>query len=280
MSQQRSSTPTTPPPSSTAIDNPTSRNSSDVNLNILPSFRVPGGRVQIRTQTDNDSSSEATSDADVWTVGPLPDIVEGELETAEHLLVHQEYMKRQVEPATPWVLVPNIRDVTNEAIVIIKKPTASKMKHHLLHPALFRHIQGLETLDDFAQMVGAPLDWKEQYERALEDRGGPVQRAVRRFRGLLENAPETEVQNGFSEIVMKMDVALQLGELVLNSDTKVVVGGILAYSQYDLRSQTDVNFLNDDGLRVLATEVNTMKTFSEEEMWHKESRGSLSNASC
>ncbi|KAH6573640.1 hypothetical protein BASA62_002855 [Batrachochytrium salamandrivorans] len=47
---------------------------------------------------------------------------------------------------------------------------------------------------------------------------------------------------------------------------KIIVGGILARYQYDLRSKTDPHFLNTEGLDLIASEAKTHRTFPPGEM--------------
>ncbi|KAH6580295.1 hypothetical protein BASA61_009726 [Batrachochytrium salamandrivorans] len=57
------------------------------------------------------------------------------------------------------------------------------------------------------------------------------------------------------------------------SKTNIIVGGILARYQYDLRSKTDPHFLNTEGLDLIASEATTHPTFPPGEMWYHSSRG-------
>ena len=59
----------------------------------------------------------------------------------------------------------------------------------------------------------------------------------------------------------------------VKSETKIIIGGILAKYEYDLRSQTDVHFTNSIGVNLLATEVKTRQTLVEGDMWYRNSRG-------
>jgi hypothetical protein len=61
--------------------------------------------------------------------------------------------------------------------------------------------------------------------------------------------------------------------LVSNSETKIIVGGILAGYEYDVRSKCDPHFVNADGGHLIASEVKTLRTFGPGEMWYHSSRG-------
>jgi len=51
------------------------------------------------------------------------------------------------------------------------------------------------------------------------------------------------------------------------------VGGLLAREEYDLRSQTDVCFLNTNDQPIIATEAKTNPAFPERQLWYHKSRG-------
>jgi hypothetical protein len=61
--------------------------------------------------------------------------------------------------------------------------------------------------------------------------------------------------------------------LVASSETKIIVGGILARYEYDIRSKCDPHFLNANGVHLMASEVKTHRTFPMREMWYHSSRG-------
>jgi hypothetical protein len=80
------------------------------------------------------------------------------------------------------------------------------------------------------------------------------------FLALAKSTPEQTIQAGFSALVIGIAKTLQV-HLREDRETKVVVGGILACSEYDIRSQTDPYFINNDDETVLASEVKTSRTF-------------------
>jgi hypothetical protein len=57
------------------------------------------------------------------------------------------------------------------------------------------------------------------------------------------------------------------------SETKIIVGGILAIYQYDLRGKTDSHFRSTSGLNLIASEAKTHRAFGLAEMWYRCSRG-------
>lgn len=62
-------------------------------------------------------------------------------------------------------------------------------------------------------------------------------------------------------------------DLDTSSETKIIVGGILARYQYDLRSKTDPHFLITSGMNLIASEVKPHRAFAPREMWYHDTRG-------
>ena len=92
------------------------------------------------------------------------------------------------------------------------------------------------------------------------------------FSALPENTLEADIQWQFGGLVSTISGRLGV-VLVSSSETKIIVGGILARYEYDIRSKTDPHFLNADGVHLIATEVKTRRTFGLGEMWYHSSRG-------
>jgi len=89
---------------------------------------------------------------------------------------------------------------------------------------------------------------------------------------LADDAAESDIQSRFIDIVQAISVYLDIN-LDTSAETKIIVGGILARYQYDLRSKTEPHFLNTSGLNLIASEAKTHRTFGLGEMWYHGSRG-------
>ena len=256
--------------------NPPSETHSDPPQPIEPTFRGVDEDVIVRTRQDYVTlSTHDDSETEGWMTGPFPEVDEVEIQTEELWAIHQSNLKGEIESNGRWAFDPDIRDVNDPTIVMIEKPTASQFKHHVLHPSLYRNIQGLTSLDYFARLVGAPEDWEARYERACQFRPDSIKRTSRLLSQLPRDSPETRIETKLSDAIIAMNTALEQVELQSERENKVVVGGTLAYSQYDVKSQTDLYFTNLAGECVLATEIKTDRSFPEGEIWYKKSRGSL-----
>ncbi|KAH9256477.1 hypothetical protein BASA81_005391 [Batrachochytrium salamandrivorans] len=95
---------------------------------------------------------------------------------------------------------------------------------------------------------------------------------MNRFRNLPDDTLEGDIQSGFSGLVNIVAASLRV-RIGPRSKTNIIVGGILARYQYDLRSKTDPHFLNTEGLDLIASEATTHRTFPPGEMWYHSSRG-------
>jgi hypothetical protein len=86
------------------------------------------------------------------------------------------------------------------------------------------------------------------------------------------NSSESDIQTQFIGLVSSISLLLRA---VLSgfSEKKLIVGGILARYEYDIRSQCDPFFTNAQKIPLLASEVKTHRTFGEGDMWYHSSRG-------
>ena len=235
---------------------------------ISPS--IPGSHI-IRTYpkdyADTDTESEGESQIDVD-----PEDEEQE-STSARLQQNQQFMDRQITSGetSAWILeTQNWKATEVLDVVLIRKPTASNLSHRLLNPYIYRNIQNVGSLHDLATLLNTPDNWENMYANMVEN--GRILRMLNRFRALPDDTAESTIQSQFISLVSA--IANTLGvDLDSDSENKIIVGGMLARYQYDLRSKTDPRFLNPDGLVLLASEAKTHRTFAPGEMWYHGSRG-------
>jgi hypothetical protein len=188
---------------------------------------------------------------------------------------NQQYMDQQITPPSgensAWILEPQAWETAERsAVVLIKKPTASNLSHRLLNPLIYRNIHTAGTLDDLSSLLDTPDDWEVFYNQVVAD--GRIIRNLNRFSALADDTAESDIQSRFIGLVSTIADRLDI-DLDTSSETKIIVGGILARYQYDLRSKTDPHFLNTSGLNLIASEAKTHRTFGLGEMWYHGSRG-------
>jgi hypothetical protein len=118
--------------------------------------------------------------------------------------------------------------------------------------------------------LDTPYDWELRYNQVVAD--GYIIDQMNDFRNLPDDTLESDIQSEFINLVGVIARSLRV-RIRSKSETKVIVGGMLARYQYDLRSKTDPHFLNTSGLNLIASEAKTHRTFGEGEMWYHRSRG-------
>lgn len=218
-------------------------------------------------QSDTESEGEAQFEADTED--------EELLSISTRLQQNQLYMDQQINPPSgeisAWILESQSwKTADGSNVVLIRKPTASNLSHRLLNPFIYRNIQSAGTLNNLAILLDVSDDWEVRYNQVVAD--GYIKRQLNRFSALDEDASESVIQSRFIGLVKCISTYLRI-DLDTNSETKIIVGGILSRYQYDLRSKTDPHFLNTGGLNLIASEAKTHRTFSLGEMWYHGSRG-------
>ena len=101
--------------------------------------------------------------------------------------------------------------------------------------------------------------------------GSAVRIAFDDLKSLPREAGESSISSEFTKLVANMSTMLGV-HIHTRAETKVIVGGILALGNYDVRSSTDIHLLKN-GRNVLATEIKTDQTFPLGEVWYRKSRG-------
>jgi hypothetical protein len=237
---------------------------------IIPS--LPDARL-VRTyskdyaDTDTESEGEAQFEVDSED--------EEHYSISTRLQQNQQYMDDQITPSSgehsSWLLEPQSWTTTEGTnVVLVRKPTASNLSHRLLNPFIYRNIQNVGTLHALATLLDTPDDWETKYNQVVED--GFIIRKLNRFSSLPENTLEADIQAQFIGLVEAIARSLDV-DLVSSSETKIIVGGILARYQYDLRSNSDPHFLDTNGVHLIASEAKTHRTFAPGEMWYHSARG-------
>ena len=230
-----------------------------------PIYYVPGGIRDVRVYTtdiavdaEGDSATSETSDEE-----PSPTV------DVESLCL--EHNSNIVDAkAKSFKISQNYNNKRGEYVYLIESPTASHISHKLLHPSLYRNIKNVGSLDALAQMINAPEIWNEIYEIKVA-RDKTLIKRLHDFQALAKNAQETYIQGRLTDLILS--VAHCLGFPVRTClDRNIIVGGILAREQYDIRGLADPYYENFDGDHVLATETKTEESFGERHMWYHKSR--------
>ena len=203
------------------------------------------------------------------------DLEEENQSISTRLRQNQDYFDTQLEQQTgtnsAWTVSRQPWKTADEKdVILIKRPTASCLSHRLLNPYIYRNIKDVGSLDNLASLLEAPNDWESIYKTVVAKRF--VVDKLNQFIALPDSTLEATIQNEFNGIVHFVSAAL--GSCIFSkSQTKVIVGGILARHEYDLRSATDPHFFYKDNVDILASEIKTQRSFPLEDMWYHGSRG-------
>lgn len=158
----------------------------------------------------------------------------------------------------------------DSSFILMRNPTTSQiMDHRVLHPALFCQIQKLDSLDQLAQMVGAPSDWEAKYEQLIPG-NETIQEYFTDFRNLPESAPENVVQSAFYNLFFSIRYYTKsFGQYMQGKPC--VVGGLLASEEYDILTESGyIVYLGEEP--VLATEIASTRSFNAITRWYQDSQ--------
>lgn len=228
-------------------------------------FSVPGGARAVRVhQTQyadiekSDSVEEEFSD-------------ESELAKADDVisLCLKHNTKIFDEKSVSYKMIAQNISIMDKEIYLIENPTASHINHKMLHPSLYRNVKDVGSLDDFAALIGAPRNWMGIYQERVVG-NLEVLTALKQLKKSAYNASEAFIQDSFSKLVHYLSVKLGC-DVRPCRETQVIVGGIAAREEFDIRGNVDPYFLNSDGQPVLATEVKTDVSFGAQHVWYHKS---------
>jgi hypothetical protein len=239
----------------------------------IPAPSLPDAHI-VRTYPKDYAASDTESEGEAhFEVDTIEE--EEQHSISRRLQQNQEYMDQQTTPLagenSGWMLEPQSWETTEGTpVVLITQPAASNMSHRLLNPFIYRNIRNVGTLNDLAALLDTPDDWEERCNNVIAD--SRIVSQMEYFRNLPDDTAESTIQVHFVGLVSAISV--YLGILILpDTETKIIVGGILARVQYDLRSKTDPHVLNTSGRNLIASEAKTHRTFGIGEMWYHQSRG-------
>ncbi|KAI9339391.1 hypothetical protein BDR26DRAFT_862349 [Obelidium mucronatum] len=227
----------------------------------------------IRTYPKDYAASDTESEREAQFEVDSEDEAQQSIST--RLQQNQQFMDQQIIPPSgensAWILEPQPWQTSEGTdVVLIRKPTASNLSHRLLNPHIYRHFKNAGTLVDLAVLLYTPDDWEERYNQVVAD--GDILRDLDDFRSLPDDTAESTIQWQFGGLVSAIARGLRV-RIRPDSETKIIVGGILARYQYDIRSKTDPHFLNVSGKNLIASEAKTNRTFASGEMWYHGPRG-------
>ncbi len=223
------------------------------------------GSLTISTYTD----PSVISETDILLQDDCND--EGNISAALRLEENREFMDSLMAPPTTWTLLTRTSS-TSQGIptILIKEPTASAISYGVLNPFLYRRIKDVGSLNDLAHLLRSSSDWESIYDRMMQD--GRVFQSMVDFRQMPEDVPQYRIEFRFDYIVNMIASILKM-RIHSKTTNGVVVGGLLARHEYDLRRETDILILNPDDGVLIATVSTTHTSLGDGDVWYRESRG-------
>ena len=114
------------------------------------------------------------------------------------------------------------------------------------------NIQNVGGLHNLASLLCTLEDWEKRYNQIVYD--VRILAKLNRFSALIEDAAESDIQARFMGILEAISDRLGIdGDA--RSETRIIIGGIMANYQYYLRSKTDPHFMNISGRTLIVTEA-------------------------
>lgn len=156
----------------------------------------------------------------------------------------------------------------------IKNPTASKMNSDFLHPGLYRHMQRVDSIEQFAESrANLPTNWRQSVERLAQV--DEVRTAYREF--VHSGSLEDDMTSRLLDLVIALAVELKIH---ISNDNQIpnYIGGLLMLPNYAFLTRTDINIRHRLGRGrtssvLIATELKTDSSFTDAESFYYKSRG-------
>jgi len=149
----------------------------------------------------------------------------------------------------------------------IRRPTTCKIPHLATHSALIKLIKPSPRLEDFARMIGSPTDFSTILHALLAESNSGIRGYLNKLNRLPDDATKSDVQSALIDLIEQISAELGI-TVITRLSQKMAVGGILAYSQYDIRGEADICIYNTDNICLLVIEVKTRKAFHDERWYH------------
>ena len=233
----------------------------------MPVFQCPEGEgiedIQVRVNMFEDISRASSDEESSVAAYESPDEFLGDL--SDHLAYCQRFISNSI---SRWTVLPidNIKQTQ-----LVKTPTASKLPHDAIHPALLRHIQDGGGLDMIAKRLNAPDNYEQKLIDILAAGDSLVPRRLNDLQSLPEGSLERDIQSELQNLLL--DLGREMGVYVkCFSSRKMAVGGILAFNHFDIHGETDICLINGDNECIAVFEVKTPETFGVDN-WYRNCRG-------
>ncbi|KAI3639785.1 hypothetical protein MIR68_002099 [Amoeboaphelidium protococcarum] len=218
-----------------------------------------GSTVDILDYVEDDSDDDMGQKFET----PLQDLIQS------HCIKLHEFVQKA---SVRLVSRSDDRDQEKQTHVIVT-PHASKLKHVLFHPAIYRNVQPLGCEDDGLDSLAALLkvsrqDWIYYWQMVKDNQ--TIQMYLPQLR---EADSEANIGNLLSILVGVIASILQVAAMP-SAERKTRIGGIMAKPEYDYQSCMDVCFqdYNCNSFTFIGTELKSRTAFPVHQHWYQDSR--------
>jgi hypothetical protein len=240
-----------------------------------PTFRYGEDLYNIRTF---EPTGDATSDGggSGASVIERDDELSDDATTAKDRLdIHKQHIVLERERR---MLKETWTEVVTGPVTRITRPAASRFafinycfRHRLLHPAIYRTVGGVNSLDELASQLGAPADWEAKFFEMWK----PAHHLeLSRFATENPNQLEQDSESYFQYFCDIASTYLGIQDHARTRDhTKVICGGFLAEEKYDYISVTDKAVKFSLWRYIIGSEAKRKKMFPLGSIWYSGSKG-------
>jgi hypothetical protein len=111
---------------------------------------------------------------------------------------------------------------------------AARLDNQVLNPYYYRNVTAIDTLDEFAALIGLPSDWEARYNEVLVRQDGSLLRRFNHFKDLPKSTNEATVRLNLLSLLATLSNYLGI-EFDPKPKAPVIVGSLLADYEYDVR---------------------------------------------
>ena len=242
-------------------------------------------KVRIPDVVISDSESIASESETNSFVAENDDVV---VDTNLKLTQNQSFIENYIQINTgdpkQWSSRDSHYNPVNQTII---QPTASNTKTpQWLNPFLYRSMTPISSLDDLAIKLSTPDNWLERFQEISQI--SAVRNSLNNFCNLATATLENQIEPRFNNLVITTANALDV-LIDTSSQEKIIVGGILAKSELDIRGNSDPLFIDSASKArrryLLASEIKRATMYSKGHKWYNGTRGlqtlmALFNCNC
>lgn len=222
-------------------------------------IRVLVWRATYRTSLPDDIASDLSEDDDSSSSDAPPSLLEDHLALNKTCLVDTQQRQR-------WIMTPYLY---RAGCSVVECPSASKIRHSVLHPIHYRFgrlYEPVADLDRLAIVLSAPALWRLSVEHVKN-----LQSIMFALSSFMSEGSEAIAESRFSLLTGLVGNNLNR-HVFVNGHLAFAIGGLLADPQLVVSGYTDNVFVTTEDCVVFATEMKTDASWTARAQWYGKSR--------